>query len=460
MKNRLLPGAIALSIGFGISACSPDPDPEPSENNSTPVTQPPRPTAKWTSQTIAEDAGLHIRLATDGQNVGVAYFADTSFEDGDCTELGVDPAPVRKRWNLYYAQRDGESWTPEVALDPIYVDQPSGLDLAIHDNTPMIATMTGAPVETIRFCGVNDLGLLTRSGGAWTSETAAATSADAATGDEASDYGEVVGLWPSMAIDSNGDVAIVYKDVHAGGIQSDDRRRADLELAYRQGGWANTPVDWGRGAGDHNQLVFDADDRLTVMYHIPTASQDAGKQGIWARRQAEDGAWDEVQLFNQPSAAGHALMWHPEEQRLVGLYHQSTKGYPALVEQDPEGDFTSLESWTTTDIGDSRYDEGYSASIATSKSGRLAVAYYRCAKSTSTIGDCLPADDALVFKWRDRDEWVTEIVDDGDAEGLCGMSPSMVIDDSGEVTIAYRCETVRDGLLVNTVKIAKRKVLP
>jgi len=35
-----------------------------------------------------------------------------------------------------------------------------------------------------------------------------------------------------------------------------------------------------------------------------------------------------------------------------------------------------------------------------------------------------------------------------------------VIDDSGEVTIAYRCETVRDGLLVNTVKIAKRKVLP
>jgi len=46
----------------------------------------------------------------------------------------------------------------------------------------------------------------------------------------------VVGFWPALAFDQNGNAAIAYRDVHTGVLQSDDWRRADLELAFGSGG--------------------------------------------------------------------------------------------------------------------------------------------------------------------------------------------------------------------------------
>ena len=457
--------ALCASTALLVAACGDEPDPEEDpDDNGRQIIDPPDREPKWSSQIVASDASSPLDLAAgpDGA-VGAVYFSDAPTPGEACDEFGVDPAPTRQNWGIYYAWRDGASWSSEQAYEAAYVGPPKGVAVDFDGSgTPHIATMIGPPVESIRYCGVNDVGLLTRAGaGDWAEETAVATSGEAASGMPASDFGDVVGFWPALTFDEQGQPVIAYKDVHSGSIMSDDTRRADLELAWRRGGWDAIPVDMGLGAGDHNELAFDSQGRLHLAYYVPTESQQMSRRGVWMRRLVEPDTWEQVHLYNQPSPGGHALAMDPETGGPVALFYQSDKGYPELATLTDEAAFESVsEGWELEDIGNSRYDEGYSGSIAYSKSGRMAVAYYRCTEATKTLGDCLPEDDALIFKWRDAGEWIEEVVDDGDAQGLCGRDPAMVIDADGRPVIAYRCEVVEDGQLTNVIKIARRKVLP
>ena len=71
-------------------------------------------------------------------------------------------------------------------------------------------------------------------------------------------------------LDAGGNPAIVYRDVHAGGMQADDNMRSDLELAWQSGGWQAIPVDIGRGAGKYNAMTFDDQGRVKT-YGVPNA---------------------------------------------------------------------------------------------------------------------------------------------------------------------------------------------
>lgn len=474
-RHHALRPLLALITASALAACSGNNE-DAAQNNGNETSRPDpnnnggnnTQTSKWTLEVLARDAGEEISVARSASgDVGVAFFADAGVRDGDCTEAveAGTPAPPKIRWGLSYARRGQDSWSIEEVRQPIYQSRPRGLDLAFDPSgIAHIAVMTGDPIPPlISYCGANDVGYLTRTGeGAWELETAVTSSGEAAIGEPASDYGEVVGLWPALGYDAEGNPAIAYKDVHAGGIQSDDRRRADLELAWRQGGWDALPVEMGIGAGDHNEMVFDGEDRLTLAYYIPTENQaQEAKKGIWVRQYQDDETWRLVQLYNQGTPTAHSLLWHPDEEALYVAFYESSKGFPRLAKLVDDAEFESPSAgWVFEDIGDSRYDEGYDSSMALTESGRLAIAYYRCTESTMSLGDCLPQDDALVFKWRDRDEWVTEIVDEGDDLGLCGMDPSLTIDADGHAVIAYRCEETVDGELRTVVKVAQRRALP
>ena len=202
----------------------------------------------WTVEEVTQGAvGRELDLAVlPGGQPALAYFATEGFDDGPCTEIAEDP-PMRVRWPLSYAQRGADgTWVVERVDDVLLLGIPRGLDLEVSPSgAPTIATMTGTPVAQIRYCGANDVGLYTRgAAGDWPLETAVVDSGQAATGEAASDYGDVVGYWPALAFDPQGNPAVAYKDVHAGGMQSDDFRRADLELAWRRGGWQALPCRW------------------------------------------------------------------------------------------------------------------------------------------------------------------------------------------------------------------------
>ncbi len=418
----------------------------------------------WTVTEVAQGpVGRQIDLVIlPSGEPAVAYFATEGVEDGPCTEIADDP-PMRVRWPLSYAQRGADgTWAVERVDDVLLLGIPQGLDLEVAPSgAPTIATMTGQPVAQIRYCGANDVGLYTRQGaGDWPLETAVATSGQAATGEPASDYGDVVGYWPSLAFDADGNPAIAYKDVHAGGMQSDDFRRADLELAWRRGGWQALPVDWGHGAGDYNALVFDEAGRPNIVYHNPTDDVAASQHGLWVARSADGGAtWERVQLLQGKTLEHPDAVLH--EGQLVVAYYDALNGLPYIARLVDDAAFTDLAAgWEVTEIGDHRYDEGVHPSLAVSPRGQLAVAYYRCTRATDGLGACKPTHDGVIFAYEDGGEWTREEVDLG-GSGDCGRWPSLGFLPDGRAVVAYQCvEQQDDGAFVPAVRAATREALP
>ena len=296
----------------------------------------------WQSWVVAQgDVGLHLEMAQSPTNgeVGIAYFAMTGVEDGLCDEIGDDP-PLRVLWSLYFAySQDGESWTTEEVDQLLFLAEPPGLDLVYgSDGVPIIAVMNGEPNVQIRYCGSNDLAVYRRDGG-WSSTVAVAESGEAVTGEPASDYGTVVGYWPAIAYNDSGDYAIAYKDVHSGIMQSDDYRRADLELARNSGGWSHEAIDIGEGAGSYNAATY-LGDRLVVSYLTPTEDADLiTKLGIWVALESEEG-WLKAQVFNKRTPSGPSVLAERDGGVMVA-YYNSDLGYPVLAQISGEdlGDF-------------------------------------------------------------------------------------------------------------------------
>lgn len=430
-------------------------EPDTSDNNDTGQPEP-----TWTKSVIGSgDVGLFPSVAvSDSDEVGVAFFASTPVEGETCDEVASEDPPNKLFWKVHFATGAPDAWQTEEVVDILNLADPRGLDLAYSPGGAFeLATMTGEPIEQPSYCGANDVGLLTRNGaGDWSLQTLVASSGEAATGEPASDYGEVIGYWPALAYTSSDDAVVAYKDVHAGGLQNDDRKRADLEIV--QGG-TPTAVDIGRGAGDYNAVAVDSSDRPIVAYYNPIEATTA-QLGVWAARPAADGqSFEQVQLFNMATEDGPSVVVHPEDDLPRVLFYNSEEGYPQLATQVSDTDFTSIGAgWDLGDIGDARYDEGYGASLALTPNGQLAAVYYRCAEVTNGLGNCTPADDALVFAWEDAGDWTREVVDEG-GDGFCGRRPSLAFDSSGRAHIAYECEELVDGELETQVKYARRKAL-
>ena len=172
--------------------------------------------------------GLHARLKTSPSGViGVAYWSTDGTEGELCEGIEVDDPPLEVRWSLKYARwRETEGWDVRAVADPLLLGLPPGLDLSYSDSgTPLVFAISGEPDADIRYCGGNDLGLFTPANDPedpWEVQWVVEESDQAMSGDQASDYGTVVGYWPSVAYGPSGERMVVYQDVHGGSLQRDD----------------------------------------------------------------------------------------------------------------------------------------------------------------------------------------------------------------------------------------------
>jgi len=450
---------LAASLGCG------DDDGMTPTDAAVDVRRPPIGGSSWETEVVATGhVGLHVRVAVVGGQAALAFFSTQARNDGPCTEIGTMDVPDRLLWDLHYAEAGAGTWSVEDVQAVLSLSDPPGLDFAAApDGTPTIAALTGGPWVTpgIGYCGANDLGLYGRDGpGSWSADVAVATSGEAASGMPASDYGEVVGFWPGLAYDAAGQPAIVYRDVHAGGIQSDDFRRADLELTWRDGGgWRHIPVDVGRSAGSYNQLVFDGEGRPVIVYYLPMEATMGSQQGIWVARSSDDGAtWEQVRLLAGPTSPSPDIVVDPSTGQLHVVYYDGGRGVPVHAGLVDSSRFTDAAAWDQEIFGDSRYDEGHRPSMAVGPAGILGVAYYRCTRATEGIGDCRAADDAVVFAFRERGAWDREVVDEGD-DGPCGLTPSLDFEPDGSAVIGYMCSSLVDGSLDQQVRFGRRDPL-
>jgi hypothetical protein len=402
---------------------------------------------EWSVEMIEDrDMGYQSRLAMspDG-SPAVAYFANLGFEDGICDEIENDP-PIRVRFELRFAERNGpEDWAVELVDEPEVAFTPNGLDLGFDgDGRPAIA-YTGGPPELV-YCGGNDSVYAVRDGGSWTFQTAADNSGQAATGEAASDSGHVVGLWPGLAFDGDGEPAILYKDSHFGTLQHDDMYRADSELAWRSGGssWAHEAVDPGEGAGEYGDLVFDSEGRPVAFYAIAVDAQVDSRHGVWAARRDSEGSWELVKLHNGSIHQEISAAVHPQSGDLIVAFYAGSERAVRLRRLTDPTLFTESSAWSSERVGKAQYDEGQNVSLAIAPSGLVALAYHRCKLISDTSEGCDQNDEAVIFAIESTSGWSYSTVVESEG-GSCGEYASLGFDQQGNAYIAYRCTVQIDS---------------
>ncbi len=231
----------------------------------------------FAGEMIVDDelAGASVAIATNpADQFAVAYYKELS-ESGLCETpiQGGDPVPMRMD-AIRYSLLDGEAWTTPEEVIQIETTILPGIDLVFDGDTPLVSYLGGE--EGLQVCGGTDLMIARPDGaGGWTEMTAVALSNEAPEGDDCPkgqgmcDFGDVVGLWPSMAVAPNGTIGVAYRDVHNGYTKEADES-SDLEWTYAAAGatsWAHQWVDLGRGSGLFNSLKFTADNMGAVAYY-------------------------------------------------------------------------------------------------------------------------------------------------------------------------------------------------
>ena len=422
------------------------------------------PVIEWTVEPIeAKNAGDQADLAVgpDG-TIAVAYFTHVPYYDGQCDELSVENLPLRVRHDLRFAEKSASGdWSIETLDSPLYpeMEGPSGLSLAFNgDGEPAVAYTGGPPEPTSSYCSANDAMLAVRSGGAWTEETVSAESNDSFTDRPESQAGYAVGWWSALAYDTDGNPAVIHQDVHFLTLQGDDKRRADAEFAWRQGGaWTYEAVDPGEGAGDANDIIFDAKGRPIVFYAIPVENNETSRHGVWAARRAEDGTWETVQIHTGSTGYRISAAMDPAFNEPVAAFYSGPDYGIKIRRFIGDEDFTDTDMWTSEIVRDARYDEGQQVSLAFAPDGTPALAYFRCKRYDAVDDACIPNDEALVFALQKRGEWKMEVVEDGDILE-CGMYPSLAFDEAGDAHIAFQCVTKSFGVSSFGLFLATKKI--
>ena len=248
-------------LSLSLTACfdhRPPPEAEPQPQRK-PKPRPPYQNDPWFEKFLIESGGmgLHARLAlSPGGRLGVAYWSTDGSEGELCDGIEVDDPPLEVRWRLQFAEWSEEAgWGIESVARPLLLGNPPGLDLDYNrSGQPMIHAIAGEAIPELRYCGGGNLSLFTPSSDPdaeeWDVEYVAEQSNQAMSGEAASDFGFVVGYWPSFAQSDSGTQMVVYQDVHGGSLQRDDLARADLEVAMKSssnGGWSYEVIDLGEG---------------------------------------------------------------------------------------------------------------------------------------------------------------------------------------------------------------------
>lgn len=440
------------------------------DNNDDEVSPPrkprPRPPFKddpWFEKYLVDGGGmgLHAKLAlSPGGQIGVAYWSTDGEEGEPCEGLMLDDPPLEVTWALKFANWNEEyGWEAEVVDRPLLLGNPPGLDLDYQrSGQPVISSLAGEAIPELRYCGGGNLSLFTPSSAAdsesWDVEYVVETSDQAMSGEAASDFGSVVGYWPSQFIADNGSRMVVYQDVHGGSLQRDDLVRADLEVALQTqpgGGWSYEVIDLGEGAGIFNQALITSSAERLVLYYISFDAQMAERQrqGLWLARRKVDGEWERGLVFGGPTRGQPSLVEYGDG--IAVAYYDPQSRRPVVAILSDTSTLQDSGSWRRIELGDLRYNEGHSPSLQVLADGRLGVAWYRC--GPAEVEECRPSDDAVVFSYPERllteEEqmmgedalngiWKIEIVESGE-EALCGFSPQLLIDRSQRAWVTWQC---------------------
>jgi hypothetical protein len=400
-------------------------------------------TLVWSERMTIDSAqagwAISLKQTPDGQNFSVAYFKRLSTQ-AECSQpiLG-DTVTHTQEDQVRFASFDGTNWGSPQEVATVSTLMLTGISLVYQGDVPMIAYQGGTPEGGLQVCGATNLAVSRYSGGSWQeNDSVVDLSNEALAGDDCPvmqgncDFGDVVGLWPSMAIAGDGNtIGVVYRDIHNGFDKSADDN-SDLEYAYTTNGtsWSHEWIDLGRGAGDFSSMTFDNN-------NIPAVVSYNGKVGALIFATQPWGDWTQP----LPCSTSNDC---PNGQSCTGADGECV----CQSDNQCEGGFVCAKegggvSGRCSSVV-AQFENGLpekSISLAVGPDGRYLVAYFD------------PDEKNLVIAHsQDGITWTKGIVDStgaGSSTGSTGMYPSLVFDQNGMPAVAYyRCSNYDPNQLV------------
>ncbi|MEM1414337.1 MAG: hypothetical protein AAGH15_05535 [Myxococcota bacterium] len=293
-------------------------------------------------QTNEANAGeqLAMTVGPDGRPV-LAYYDSLGDVTGTCGE-GDDV-----RFTLHVNRQTRGGWVEEDVADVLSLVLPRGLDIGVVDGEIAVAGISGELFINAMntYCSAHDVALYTPDGaGGWDLETLVEDSGEAPFDGPGANEGFVVGLFPALATSASRSF-IAYRDIHFGGIQSDDERRADLEAIFLDG--PAVAVDGGRGAGRFMDAAFDAEGNGLIAYvndfdFDPASGMSS--RGTHVAREGGDGSWETVLLAEDQTDPPGPSLWVGDDGVVRVAWYEASRGKVQLATLTDPASFGDVDA--------------------------------------------------------------------------------------------------------------------
>jgi hypothetical protein len=442
-----------------------------------------------------EQAGLSLDLAASADNsFGIAYVKRG--EDvyacnapGDCPQpppesaewscisrecvsvctssiLGDDEVPIHSDL-VRYAWFNGTDWSHEnvASFSSSFL---STIAFRFDGSTPTLAYLGGT--GGLQICGGTDVMVGRRTGaGAWNIAAAVLTSNEATAGGDCPkmqsicDFGDVVGLWPTMAIAPDGTIGIAYRDVH-NGYTKEASDSSDLEWTWAASGganWGHQWIDLARGSGLFTSLAFGPDNLPAVAFYngkygvlnfdrqvdgaftgtIECGSNDDCPTGL-SCIQSTGWCWNAIARPGQSmEPESISLVVAPDGRYLVAYFDPDNKNL--MLAHSADG-----LSWQTGIIDSDGATGLYPSLVIDPQSQMPIVAYYRCSNYEPGQLNCNPNQDgprlaAFAGAWpaelTQQNKWKKnqDLIDTADRDAAEGKHIKLAVTANGQIGIAY-----------------------
>lgn len=368
--------------------------------------------------------GLAIAMRSDGR-WAVAYvkagtgafqcqlFGGGEVEGGDFVDVTV-------------AEPDGEGVTTRV-VESVRGAGPQSLDMAVTPGDELVLVYGGGD-DANGYCGASDLAFARESGAGFATQLVATDSAtsspcrlDAGGEDAYCQIGDTVGLYPSVAVSDDGEVAITYQDLH-NGFADKDIYGADLEIARGTGSFTLESISTEAGGGYHSNVAFGEGGRVITSHEILGSNTfpdgEGGSytlsSGLYVAVEQTDGSYLEKPLIDRKETDHRiAVGWHASV-GWVAAYHDTDADDLVFWVSDDDG-----ATWEAEPVDQVGFT-GRSPQLGFFADGTVVIAYRYCG-GPSDGSACNPSVDGVRVAVREaRSSWKkqTFLGDDEEMEGL------------------------------------------
>jgi hypothetical protein len=400
--------------------------------------------------------GFSVTARPDGR-YAVAWFESTA-ETVTC-DLFSGGTVQGEVYRLMIAdeQADG-SQRVRVVDDAVPNTKEDAVDLAVTPDGDLLVAYMGGEV-TRTFCGASDLMLATEDGDTFAIRTVA-DSADTGTpcrgsagGDPYCAQGEVVGMYPGISVNADGDIAIAYLDTHFG-FADTDIFSSDLELAFGTPQATQlTSINMESGGGYFAHATI-ADDGLVVMGHGVIGNNQfidedertfVIEDGLYAEVRLPDGEIRSSQLIRRARTTSRVATGAFAGQGLFVAVHEAGDEQLLLFRSSDQG--TTWEPSPVEQLGRT----GRDPSLVFLDDGTLVLAYGHC-RDDQNQESCSASSDGVRLAKLGSGGRFERFTITGDPEDLEGVGAKAAQSGARELVIAH-LNTSLNTIIVHRVSV-------